>query len=121
MPESVMDRWTGVVKAVQDAGSRNTVYGLRTAMDEDATTAIHAALIHSIESEIEKHTIEFRDNPPKRESTYKYRQNRIEKLANRVAGYANILGKDLSTLQEQLDTLEGARAMAALAAMRPTI
>ena len=124
IPEQKVPLMESVAQIVRKSSpsGRNTVYFMRTVLDESGKVAVIDGLVRQLTSELEsiEAQVEEVDEDGKRamkKRGLKTKQERCERLHNRVRGYEKMFQTKLDSLRETVERVEEATTFAALEAM----
>jgi len=124
LPEPKIKLMEAVAQIIRDAspGGRNTIYFMRTVLDENGKVAVIDGLVRQLTSELEsiEAQVEEVNEEGKRamkKRGLKTKQERCERLHNRVRGYEKMFQTKLDSLRETVERVEEATTFAALEAM----
>jgi len=111
IPEGAVETWREVVQAVEGSSpaGKNSIYMLRTIMDESAIKAVRDAIVHEITSAAALISEEIYSGELGEEAL-KNRQNRALKLRQRIGQFEGFLGETLETLKGIVQSMENTAA-----------
>lgn len=116
LPEEQLATWKAIAETVEKAGPGNTVYDVRTAMDDDTVRAVCDAIIEEANAEAARIEADVESG----ELGAKALNTRVEQakaMRAKVAEYEKTLGRVMKDQRTALDKAEQAAAMAALLAL----
>jgi hypothetical protein len=115
IPESGVNLWERVATAVEgcsDSGSKNSVYLVRTLMDQGTVKAVRDAIIAEIEATATAIAEELREGLG--DEAIEHRKELAGELHTRITMYESILGEGLARLHTVVGTVEQSMTLAAL-------
>ena len=119
IPETAVAMWQEVAGAVEAAAVKetgNSVYLLRTVMDEQAVRAVRDAIVHEVTTAAAGIAEEVASGDLG-EQAIENRQARLKVLHRRVGQYEEFLGEALDTLHQIVEQVEQATVLTALQGM----
>jgi len=113
VPNDNWSRWERVAQAIESAGAKNKVFGLRTFLDENSAAVIREALASEIAREARQidETLHDPETGLKAAATAKRRAN---DLRRKIAAYEQAFEMALPDLKRALDEATGQEARATL-------